>query len=83
MFKHYHSTSSQVTATHYSDYAIFCWKHMPTDDEDSEDYRTSIVIPKTLQKAVAHYCIDHEMTFTDAVIAALNEYLAKHERSSK
>ena len=56
---------------------------MPTDDEESEDYRTSVVIPKSLQKAVAHYCIDHELTFTDAVIAALTEYLAKHERSSK
>ena len=53
---------------------------MPVEDEESEDYRTSIVIPKTLQKAVAHYSIDHEVTFTDVVIDALKEYLAKHER---
>ena len=36
----------------------------------------------SLQKAFAHYCIDHELTFTDAVIEALKEYLAKHDRSS-
>jgi hypothetical protein len=56
---------------------------MATEDEESEDYRTSIVIPKSLQKTVAHYCIDHEMTFTDAVIEALREYMAKHNRSSR
>ena len=56
---------------------------MGTEDEESEDYRTSIVIPKSLQKSVAHYCIDHELTFTDAVIQALREYLAKHDRPSK
>ena len=53
---------------------------MPAEDEESEDYRTSIVIPKTLQKAVAHYSIDHEVTFSDIVIDALKEYLVKHER---
>jgi hypothetical protein len=58
-------------------------KHMAAEDEDGEDYRTSIVIPKSLQKTVAHYCIDHEMTFTDAVIDALREYMAKHSRSSR
>ena len=56
---------------------------MAADDEEGEDYRTSIVIPKSLQKTVAHYCIDHEMTFTDAVIEALREYMAKHSRSSR
>jgi hypothetical protein len=55
-------------------------KHMVAEDEEGEDYRTSIVIPKSLQKTVAHYCIDHEMTFTDAVIEALREYIAKHNR---
>jgi hypothetical protein len=58
-------------------------KHMAADDDEGEDYRTSIVIPKSLQKTVAHYCIDHEMTFTDAVIDALREYMAKHSRSSR
>lgn len=53
---------------------------MPNDEEDSEDYRTTITIPKSLQKAVAHYSIDHEVTFTDVVVDALKEYLAKHER---
>jgi hypothetical protein len=53
---------------------------MPAEEDESEDYRTSIVIPKTLQKAVAHYSIDHEVTFTEVVIDALKEYLAKHER---
>jgi hypothetical protein len=53
---------------------------MAADDEEGEDYRTSIVIPKSLQKTVAHYCIDHEMTFTDAVIEALREYIAKRNR---
>ena len=52
-------------------------------EDEGEDYRTSVVIPKSLQKAVAHYCIDHELTFTDAVIEALREYLAKHDRSSR
>ena len=56
-------------------------KHMATESEEGEDYRTSVVIPKSLQKAVAHYCIDHELTFTDAVIDALTEYLAKHNRT--
>lgn len=56
---------------------------MAEDDEEGEDYRTSIVIPKSLQKTVAHYCIDHEMTFTDAVIEALREYVAKHSRSPR
>jgi hypothetical protein len=55
-------------------------KHMAAEDDEGEDYRTSIVIPKSLQKTVAHYCIDHELTFTDAVIEALREYLAKHNR---
>ncbi len=54
--------------------------HMPAEEEESEDYRTSIVIPKSLQKAAAHYSIDHEVTFTEVVIDALKEYLAKHER---
>ena len=53
---------------------------MASNDDEGEDYRTSVVIPKSLQKAVAHYCIDHELTFTDAVIEALKEYLVKHER---
>jgi hypothetical protein len=56
-------------------------KRMATEDEEGEDYRTSIVIPKSLQKTVAHYCIDHELTFTEAVIDALREYIAKHSRS--
>jgi hypothetical protein len=56
---------------------------MSGEDDESEDYRTSIVIPKSLQKTVAHYCIDHEMTFTDAVIEALREYIAKHNRPSR
>ncbi len=51
---------------------------MPEENEE-EDYRTSIVIPKSLQKLVAHYCIDHELTFTNAVIEALKEYLANHD----
>ncbi len=55
-------------------------KHMATDEDDSEDYRTSIVIPKSLQKAVAHYCIDHELTFTDVVTDALREYMTKHNK---
>ena len=54
--------------------------HMPAEDDESEDYRTTIVIPKTLQKAAAHYSIDHEVTFSDIVIDALKEYLAKHDR---
>jgi hypothetical protein len=54
---------------------------MATEDDEGEDYRTSIVIPKSLQKTVAHYCIDHELTFTDAVIEALREYIAKHTRA--
>jgi hypothetical protein len=54
-------------------------KHMATN-EDDEDYRTSIVIPKSLQKTVAHYCIDHELTFTDVVTDALREYMAKHNK---
>ena len=58
-------------------------KHMAAEDDESEDYRTSIVMPKSLQKTVAHYCIDHEMTFTDAVIEALREYMAKHNRPSR
>jgi hypothetical protein len=58
-------------------------KRMATEDEEGEDYRTSIVIPKSLQKTVAHYCIDHELTFTEAVIDALREYMAKHSRSSR
>ncbi len=49
-------------------------------DEEGEEYRSTVVIPKSLQKAVAHYCIDHELTFTDAVTQALREYLAKHDR---
>lgn len=53
---------------------------MPADEDESEDYRTSVVIPKTLQKAVAHYSIDHEVTFTEVVIDALKEYLAKHDK---
>ena len=57
-------------------------EHMATESEEGEDYRTSVVIPKSLQKAVAHYCIDHELTFTDAVIDALTEYLAKHNRTA-
>ncbi len=56
--------------------------HMATDSDESEDYRTSIVIPKSLQKMVAHYCIDHELTFTNAVIEALQEYLSKHNKAS-
>jgi hypothetical protein len=56
-------------------------KRMATEDEEGEDYRTSIVIPKSLQKTVAHYCIDHELTFTEAVIDALREYIARHSRS--
>ena len=51
---------------------------MATESEEGEDYRTSVVIPKSLQKTVAHYCIDHELTFTDVFIEALMEYLAKH-----
>lgn len=54
---------------------------MAAEDGEDEDYRTSIVIPKSLQKTVAHYCIDHELTFTDAVIEALKEYLARHNRT--
>jgi hypothetical protein len=54
---------------------------MAAESEEGEDYRTSIVIPKSLQKAVAHYCIDHELTFTDAVIEALREYLDEHNRT--
>jgi hypothetical protein len=54
---------------------------MATESDESEDYRTSIVIPKSLQKTVAHYCIDHELTFTEAVIEALREYIAKHTRT--
>jgi len=57
-------------------------KHMAAEDGEGEDYRTSIVIPKSLQKTVAHYCIDHELTFTEAVIEALTEYIAKHTRAS-
>jgi hypothetical protein len=53
---------------------------MATEDDNGEDYRTSVVIPKSLQKAVAHFCIDHELTFTGAVIEALKEYLVKHDR---
>ncbi len=53
---------------------------MATESEEGEEYRTSVVIPKSLQKAVAHYCIDHELTFTDVVIEALTEYLAKYNR---
>lgn len=53
-------------------------KHMATESEEGEDYRTSVVIPKSLQKAVAHYCIDHELTFTNVVTEALREYLAEH-----
>ena len=56
-------------------------KHMAIEDEEGEDYRTSIVIPKSLQKTVAHYCIDYELTFTDAVIEALREYMARHNRT--
>jgi len=59
----------------------FLLKHMATDSEEGEDYRTSVVIPKSLQKAVAHYCIDHELTFTDVVTEALRDYLAKHTSS--
>jgi hypothetical protein len=55
---------------------------MSTEGEEGEDYRTSVVIPKTLQKAVAHYCIDHELTFTDAVTEALREYLDKRNSTS-
>ena len=51
---------------------------LATDADEGEEYRTSVVIPKSLQKAVAHYCIDHDLTFTDAVIEALREYLAEH-----
>ncbi len=54
---------------------------MAAESEESEEYRTSVVIPKSLQKTVAHYCIDHELTFTDVVIEALKEYLAKHNRT--
>ena len=54
---------------------------MATESDEGEEYRTSVVIPKSLQKAVAHYCIDHELTFTDAVTEALREYLAKHNRT--
>ena len=54
---------------------------MATESEEGEDYRTSVVIAKTLQKSVAHYCIDHELTFTDVVTEALKEYLAKHNRT--
>ncbi len=53
---------------------------MAAEGEEGEDYRTSVVIPKSLQKAVAHYCIDHELTFTDVVAEALREYLAEHSR---
>ena len=73
-------TWSQVTARHYSEDTSCCQMHMPAEEEESEDYRTSIVIPKTLQKSVAHYSIDHEVTFTEVVIDALKEYLAKHDR---
>jgi hypothetical protein len=55
-------------------------KHMATEEDDSEDYRTSIVIPKSLQKTVAHYCIDHEVTFTEVVEDSLREYIAKHNK---
>jgi hypothetical protein len=55
---------------------------MATDNEEDEEYRTSVVIPKSLQKAVAHYCIDHELTFTDVVTDALRQYLAKHDRTA-
>ncbi len=51
---------------------------MATEGDEGEDYRTSIVIPKSLQKNVAHYCIDHELTFTGFVTEALKEYLEKH-----
>ena len=51
---------------------------MATEGEEGEEYRSSVVIPKSLQKAVAHYCIDHELTFTDVVTEALREYLANH-----
>jgi hypothetical protein len=53
---------------------------MAAESEDDEDYRTSIVIPKSLQKTVAHYCIDHEQTFTEVVIESLKEYIVKHTR---
>jgi hypothetical protein len=55
-------------------------KHMASDEDEGEDYRTSIVIPKSLQKTVAHYCIDHEVTFTDVVTDSLREYMAKHNK---
>ncbi len=58
----------------------FLLKHMAIESEEGEEYRTSVVIPKSLQKAVAHYCIDHELTFTDVVTESLREYLAKHNR---
>ena len=51
---------------------------MATESDEGEEYRSSVVIPKSLQKAVAHYCIDHELTFTNVVIEALKEYLANH-----
>jgi hypothetical protein len=54
---------------------------MAAENEDDEDYRTSIVIPKSLQKTVAHYCIDHELTFTQVVIDSLREYIDKHTRN--
>ena len=57
-------------------------KHMASEEEEGEDYRTSIVIPKSLQKPVAHNCIDHELTFTAAVIEAVAEYISKHPRAS-
>jgi hypothetical protein len=55
---------------------------MAPDNEEDEEYRTSVVIPKSLQKAVAHYCIDHELTFTDVVTEALRQYLAKHDHTA-
>ena len=58
-------------------------RHMATEGDEGEDYRTSVLIPKSLQKAVAHYCIDHELTFTDVVEEALRQYLAKHDRPTK
>jgi len=52
---------------------------MATDNDEGEDYRTSVVISKSLQKTIAHFCIDHELTFTDVVTDALKEYLVKRK----
>ena len=48
--------------------------------EQERVIKTSFRIPKQLMKNVKRFCVESEMSQTDVITQALEEYLKKHKR---